>query len=445
MDTKISLENRIADLNRKLISKKPELAGKVNTARVLGEKQAYLKQYKQPIHEFIDGEYRKNELGVSFYRRVIFPMDSNHGDVPVSQGMTLKNEDCSYLSGEDISVEQDQLLFIDTETTGLAVGAGTFAFLIGIGFWTPEGFIVDQFFMRDFDEEPALLEEFKSALEPFSVLVSYNGKSYDLPLLNARFITNRMRNPSASWPHIDLLHHTRALWKRRLGDCSLGNIETEILGVHRTGDIPGWLIPRVYFEFVRGGNPQKILPVFYHNACDILSLALLTGRVAEYYREPDKWKNLNPVDIFSLARCFERNRLYEPAIRGYEDVISISKDSELTHASIIQLAFIHKRKQNWKNAIDLWHNSIEKDIRKSAVAYEELAKYYEHKVRDYKKALYLVEQAMSKLSEETSEIERISIAPWRTMNCGEIRAAWEYRKARLKGKLGNIFGGNENV
>ena len=213
--------------------------------------------------KFIDGEYRQNRLGNSFYRKVFFPLNEYHGDVQVSEGLTVEKEDFSFLAGEKLSASKEQLLFIDTETTGLAGGAGTFAFLIGMGFWTPEGFAVEQFFMRDFDEEPALLEEFQNALKPFSVLVSYNGRSYDLPLLNSRFITNRMRNPSASWPHIDLLYYTRSLWKRRIGDCSLGNLERQILGVGRTGDIPRLVdSPGVFPNLSVGATLKKFFRFF---------------------------------------------------------------------------------------------------------------------------------------------------------------------------------------
>ena len=137
--------------------------------------------------------------------------------------------------------------------------------------------------MRDYDEEPALLsalaERFQQ--EDFDGVVTYNGRCFDIPLLTARFITNRQRDRIAGLPQIDLLYAVRQLWKLKYGDCSLGNIEKCVLGVRRTGDIPGEEIPRTYFQFVRGGDPRRMLPIFSHNLMDIVSLAALTGRVLD--------------------------------------------------------------------------------------------------------------------------------------------------------------------
>ena len=256
MENKTKLEDRLAALNRQITAKKPEFSGLVSTGRALEKKQKTERFRKQPIEEFLDGHYVTNELGTSFHRTVVFPLDSFHGETPIRDGLTLEKPHIENLLGEGISGGREKLFFFDTETTGLAGGTGTVPFLLGIGYWTEESFVVEQFFMRDFDEEPSQLTAFIEKIKNFSdsgkgVLVTYNGKGFDFPLISTRFITNRMKNPMNSWPHLDLLFYTRRLWKKRLGDCSLGNIEKHILGVKRTGDIPGWLIPGVFFEFIR--------------------------------------------------------------------------------------------------------------------------------------------------------------------------------------------------
>ena len=169
--------------------------------------------------------------------------------------------------------------FLDTETTGLAGGTGTCAFLVGVGRITPEGFRVRQFFMRDYCEEASLLDALARHLAPFRVLITYNGRTFDQPLLETRYRLNRSRPPFGKLEHLDLLYGARRLWKLRYETCRLVDLENQVLGFERQGDVPGALIPYLYFEYLRTGRAARLLPVFHHNATDILTLACLTGIV----------------------------------------------------------------------------------------------------------------------------------------------------------------------
>src|SRR5262249_33194494 len=151
------------------------------------------------------------------------------------------------LTGKQIECDPSRIAFLDTETTGLSGGTGTYAFLVGIGTWRSSGFLVEQFFMRNFDEEAAVICPLEERLSQVKVVVTFNGKCFDLPLLESRFVMHRRDWPLADGIHLDLLHPSRRLWKLRLKDCSLANLEREVLGFEREEDIPGYLIPQVYF------------------------------------------------------------------------------------------------------------------------------------------------------------------------------------------------------
>ena len=185
------------------------------------------------------------------------------------------------------SMHPERLAFLDTETTGLAGGTGTYAFLIGIGRVEPDGFHVRQFFMREYAEERSLLAALNKHLEGFDVLVTYNGRAYDQPLLETRYRITRHKPPFARMTHLDLLYGARRLWKLRLESCRLMQLERQILGVEREGDLPGDLIPYVYFEYLRSREARRLVPIFHHNAIDILTLACLTAIVPAAFRNTD--------------------------------------------------------------------------------------------------------------------------------------------------------------
>ena len=198
----------------------------------------------------------------------LFPLESVPGawDIPMDMVQLMEPS----VLPERLAPER--ILYLDTETTGLSGGAGTVAFLTGLGYLTENGFLVHQYLMRDYPEERFLLENVKAMLPQFDVLCTFNGKSFDLPLLQSRFRMNRMDASVLEKPHIDLLHLARRVWKLRLGRCNLGRLEEAIFGQPRVDDLPGNQVPERYFSFLKTGDFHLLQDVLEHNQQDIASL-----------------------------------------------------------------------------------------------------------------------------------------------------------------------------
>ncbi len=354
-----------------------------------------------------------------------FPSTHTHGTAELgalcarsleSARFIVKNPEAHLISAQD-------LLFLDTETTGLSGGVGTMAFLIGFGYFQGQDFIVEQLFVRHFREERAALAYFLRRVSQFSALVTYNGKSFDWPLLLNRFVLNRFAPPQNLKNHLDLLYLSRRLWRRILGDCTLANIENQILNVRRTGDVPGYLVPQIYFEFLRTRDARELQKVFYHNRMDILSLAALLDFQMDILDGHLDGKTLDPV---SLGKLFVE---MEEIDRG-QAVLEMHKqengNARFSEEIALLLARLHKRNGNWKQAVQLWKNVL-REGRFQVEPYEELAKFYEHHVRDNKKALHFTNEALRYLA----ILEKLNRAhAWRSS-----KFALEYRRNRLERKL----------
>jgi uncharacterized protein YprB with RNaseH-like and TPR domain len=178
------------------------------------------------------------------------------------------------------TIPREHLLHFDTETTGLAGGTGTRAFMIGAADWQQEGLRLRQLTITTLTAEVAMLRHFAQWLSPDTVLVSYNGKCYDAPLLNTRYRLARLPSPLPGRPHLDLLHPSRRRWKGRWENCRLGTIERQVLGVVREDDLPGSEAPRAWLDYLRGGSARDLRRVADHNAQDLRSLAGLCLRLA---------------------------------------------------------------------------------------------------------------------------------------------------------------------
>ena len=216
-----------------------------------------------------------NDLGKIIVVEKTFPYGYLHGDIQfVDQIDTTEIHKTSKLNG--INCNLKKIAFLDTETTGLSGGTGTLAFLIGVGRFGEQGFHLTQYILEDPSEESSLLLALSIYSEEIEEIVTFNGKSFDLPLLKSRYILNRMPVPFTHLRHLDLLHISRRLWRQRLPSRSLKDLEHEILHLPRTEEeVPGWMIPELYFNFLKSGDASLIKNVVYHNAMDIVSLAAL--------------------------------------------------------------------------------------------------------------------------------------------------------------------------
>jgi len=228
----------------------------------------------------IDGSLEDTSKGDCFVIRKTFPPDFIHGDLNLFQALNLEIfDEIPSLSGIS-SIPFDQFLFIDTETTGLAGGAGTYVFLIGVAKFTNEGFQFAQFFLQDPANELAQLAALENFCSTAKVIISYNGKSFDLPRLKTRYKFHGWPPPLADVFHMDLLHIARRLWKSHLSSCSLGDIEHHLLGVIRSSlDVPGWKVASHYFDYLQNGDPAPLSSVFYHNEVDVISLIILLNYI----------------------------------------------------------------------------------------------------------------------------------------------------------------------
>ncbi len=280
-----------------------------------------------------------------------------------------------------------KLLFLDTETTGLNGGAGTVAFEIGLGWIEPSGMIIRQYVMRDYHEEAAMLEEIASIFRRFDTVVSFNGKSFDLPLLESRMTMNRIRLPVTSWPHFDLLHAARRVYKLRIGRCNLSRLEAAIFGAEREDDLPGALVPQRYFDYLKTREFALLEDVLRHNKQDVQSLAELTGHLCEVFREPEKLAHCE--DLFCVGRTLLRSGCTDKGRRCLK-LVGQSPVSEMAYTA---LSLSYKKDRDWEHAVSSWHEMISHG-EGGIFPYVELAKYYEHIVKDYDQALRFSQYAL---------------------------------------------------
>ena len=370
-----------------------------------------------PLEELVAGMCRENERGEFFVIDTSVHLEERHGDVPLSRCHTISPDTVSILAGapELDGFDPRESVFLDTETTGLAGGAGTAAFLIGAGWFEGDRFKVRQYFMRDYHEEGALLQALEEDLAGFSRIVTYNGKAFDVPLLDTRFRLNRSRFALGEVPHLDLLHPARRLWKERLESCRLQSLEVALLGLRRTGDIPGDEIPQVYFDWVRRRDARLMARVFEHNRQDIVSLAVLAVLACQWVEEG---RAEDPRDVYSLARVLERARLYERSEAEYQRALDLGA-GDLRGPALLRLGWRAKRARDFERAASLWEEAGEVG---EPEGWRELAMHHEHRTRDFDAALQAVERGLK------------LVADGRDVRSWHITEGFERRRARLQRK-----------
>jgi uncharacterized protein YprB with RNaseH-like and TPR domain len=363
-----------------------------------------------------DGREEETPFGTCYVVERTYPLDHQHGPHPLAALSGIERALLADLGGDrrlrDLPLER--LVFLDTETTGLAGGTGTHVFLIGLGFFATDPFgdqcfVVRQYFLRQLREERALLHGLGTALADSGALVTFNGKSFDWPLLATRFTLHRHPLASHTWPHLDLLHPARRIWKHRLPSCALGNLEREVLGIHRVGDIPGALIPDLYFRYLRDGDARPLLPVLAHNQSDIVSLLGLLIHLGVVLAATGT-VTLPGADHFGLAALHAAHGRQEASIAAYRVALADpSLSPALRRAAKVALVGTLKRARRWDEASVLWRDLMRAEARRKAPdpwAYVELAKYQEHLARDYPAAITTVEAALALLELRGVRTER---------------------------------------
>jgi uncharacterized protein len=296
----------------------------------------------------------------------------------------------------------EKWLFLDTETTGLAGGTGTYAFLVGLGWWDAGGLQVEQFFMRDFAEEHSLLHEVAARLAERPVLFTFNGKSFDWPLLENRFTMTRAIPTPRLAAHLDLLHPARAFWKLRLGSVRLIELELHVLDAPRLGwrrddDVASALIPQYYFDYLRGGSPAPLAGVVRHNQMDLRGLAALFGKInALLGREDCGTGDIDSLDVFGLSRFLNRRGESRRAHSACAQALDLGLPAEFSARARRDLALLARRRGEHEQAAALWQEIVA-DSSDGIHACEQLAIHFERRAKDLAKASEFVQLALAKL------------------------------------------------
>lgn len=383
----------------------------------------------QAIEDLVSGEVVHTDGGAFFLHREIYGLDYRHGYHTLADLLGYGLDSPALLARDErlAGVEFGQIAFVDTETTGLAGGTGTYAFLVGVGVFEAERFTIHQFFMRDYHEEPAQLLALGELLDRLEAVVSFNGKSFDLPLLETRFILARQPPRLTQVPHLDLLSPARRFWKYRLDSCALSSLEAEVLGVQRAeADVPGWLIPNLYVDYARSGDARDMPRIFYHNAQDILSLVTLTARMCDLLAGPLSLDEAVPgEDLYGLGRLFQDIGQWTEAERSYARAAKSCRSSRVCEMAMRDLAYLLKRQERRSEALPWWEQLVERS--RAVYACEELAKHYEWHDDDLSRAVVWTRRGIALAESGPPGARR-----------RDTLAALDHRLARLRRKLGRV-------
>ena len=347
----------------------------------------------------------------------------SHGDRQASQRVA------------DAAGDPANWLFLDVETTGLAGGTGTYAFLVGLAWWDGGGITVEQLFMRDHDEEHSVLLEIARRVKERPVLVTFNGKSFDWPLLETRFRMTRAIEAPVCAAHLDMLHPARQLWRLKLGSARLSHLETHVLGSEslgwsRTDDIDSSRIPEMYFCYLRGGPAEPLAGVFRHNRWDLRGLAALAGRIFRVLGDPETVDSGSDgaLERYGISRLLSRRGERVKARAQFERALDAGLPKSVDRTARHELARLVKRERDYRRAAELWEE-LASESGPSFEACEQLAIHYEKNARDPQEAARISRFALGELR---SALRLGLIAPYRHAH---FLARFERRLARLQGRL----------
>jgi uncharacterized protein YprB with RNaseH-like and TPR domain len=394
----------------------------------------------------VPGSVIDGPLGACFVAERDLALDHRHGDEALGRFFELTDRGlgCLARAVEPLAIDRESIVFLDTETTGLAGGTGTYVFMVGLAYFRGDRLLVRQYFMRDHAEEPAMLAALSQVLGRHEAIVTFNGKSFDVPLLLTRYTANRQRPSVPTEIHLDLLHPSRRFWREQLESCTLATLERAVLGHSRASDVPSWMIPELYFRYLRGGDPRSMVTVFEHNLHDVLSLVALTCRLSRLLDDPTvsvpaATVSSGPVpvdpgpsvfELFAAARIYEDLGLLEEACTRYEQALAAKRDIAVRARVASRLAALCKRAGRHERAIQLWRRLATLGL-SGCEPFVELAKHFEHRLRDYDAAISVVEEALA-----VAELRALR----RQAGAVAERAALEHRLARLREKRNRSTG-----
>jgi uncharacterized protein len=369
--------------------------------------------FEKNLEEYLQAEVYKTPYGSCLVKHDYYPDGHRHGISDIHSLLKYPCEILQFLTGlkssahfEDLcdisesipnelmnigsnsspTFSYDKFIFLDLETTGLSGGVGVYPFLIGVGFFKEGDFHVYQLFMRDYHEEQAVLHSLAKIVSDNNIRgsVTYNGRAYDAHILQNRSITSGIDLSILDMPNYDLLPAVRRIFKKRIGDCSLSSVEREILKFYRVDDIPGFKVPEIYFDFVKRGFSEPMRKVFMHNLYDIISLAALAEHLCAVYSNPIE-NLIEPEDMFQMAKILMKTTNHAIALGILDHLTQTS--GNLSFRANLATSFILKSIGDYEKASNIWFKCISSKPKASIIPYIELAKYFEHHVKDYEKAL----------------------------------------------------------
>jgi uncharacterized protein YprB with RNaseH-like and TPR domain len=360
-----------------------------------------------PLSRFLGAAIATNHYGEHISVRKWFstPEFSEPSNVTLELLSRARDESLSKRNRAALA-DPAKWLFLDTETTGLTGGTGTYAFLIGLAWWDAGALQVEQFFMRDFTEEHSILHELAVRLAERPVLVTFNGKSFDWPLLENRFTMTRAIPTPCLAAHLDLLHPARALWRLRLGSVRLVELERHVLdaprlGWHREDDVVSALIPQHYFDYLRGGPAEPLAGVMRHNQMDLRGLAALFGKIDVLLAEENRSDcEVDSLDLFGLSRYLQRRGDSDRAHTACAQALDLGLPAEFRPRARRELALLAKRRGDHQSAAALWHElaaELTGNDHETIHACEQLAIYYERRVKDFTRAAEFARLALVKI------------------------------------------------
>lgn len=323
-----------------------------------------------------------------------WPLDRVHGLRPLADALAF---------GRTAGPVGSSVAWLDTETTGLAGGTGTYVFLVGIASVTERGITLTQYFLRDLGAEPEMLTSVGDQLRRFDALVTFNGTRFDLPLLQTRFLLCRMRADLETESHLDVMSLARRLWYRRLGGYNMALLEQMILRVERVVDVPGWMIPSLYVQYLHSGDLDLVEPVFAHNAQDILSLVALHGLAGEVLTRPDQTPVT--VDWFGLGRLLDARGNGDAAAGCYRQALADEDAPAFRRRAVTALARHYRLGGQTERLLELWDREIQAGVLPRWQALERLAMVWEWTLRDPRRALALTEQAIGVTNGDGAQVQ----------------------------------------
>jgi len=369
--------------------------------------------------EILEGEWRQTGTHRFLVVERSYAPGHRHGSISIADSLPPDEgwSRLALLAGRSCG---GRLLFVDLETTGIAGGAGSYAFLVGCAWFDRGRFHVRQFLLSSFASERALLEAVREVASDVDAVVTYNGKSFDLPLIETRYALNRLSTPFAEMPHVDMLHHARRLWHGHDEGHRLSHLESSLLGHEREGDVPGFEIPSRYFHFVRTGDARPLDAVLEHNRRDLLSLALLTARAAQLLDDGVTAAN-SAREALGIGRLYERSGMTADALACYARAADMGPG--VCAEALYAHALLLRRIRHYAAAADVWQRLLDLSDcppRLEREAAQALAVHHEHRLRSLLSARTL---AMRSLQFDATVARREAI---------------EHRLARLDRKLARV-------